>query len=290
MDLKSLIRTSEKPLILDGAIGSLLQQNGIPFDENLWTIKANIDNPDLVKEIHNSYLLSGADIISTNTFRTNPVAFRKSKINISNNKFVKVAVELTITAKQNNKIIAGVNPPAEDSYKMYRGISVLDLIDNHQKHIEYLWESGVDFILNETMSNLDEINISSKFCSENKIPFITSLFLLDDLTIMSGEKVISVIDEITKYDPIIISFNCVSPTTFDKLLKFIDLSKMKFGLYLNCGSGEYNDKEISCGVSPTDYAEFVKKYLHLNPKIVGSCCGSNPNHTKELRNLIDEVY
>ncbi len=290
MNPKSLIQTCEKPLILDGAIGSLLQQNGIPFDENLWTIKANIEKPDLVNEIHKKYLKRGADIISTNTFRTNPAAYKKSKLSISNKEFVKAAVELANSVKQKNIFVAGVNPPAEDSYKISRDLTKKDLIENHEKHIEFLWESGVDFILNETMSHLDEIIICAKYCSENKIPFITSLFFLDNLAILSGEKVISLIDEITKYDPILISINCVSQNTFDKLSKVIDLSKMEFGFYLNCGSGEYTDKEISCGVSPTDYAEFVKKYLHLNPKIVGSCCGSNPNHTKELRNLIDEVY
>ena len=72
MDITSFIRNSNKPLILDGAMGSLLQQKGIPFDEYLWTAKANISNPNLVKDIHENYISAGADIISTNTFRTNP--------------------------------------------------------------------------------------------------------------------------------------------------------------------------------------------------------------------------
>lgn len=290
MNIKTRFRSRSKPLILDGALGSLLQQYDAVNDENLWTSIANLTQPQLIKNIYYDYIISGADIITTNTFRTNPIAYKKGKLEISNKDFVKKTVELTIQSRTGNTIIAGCNPPAEDCYKIERSISYEELAENHKNHISQLYDCGVDFILNETMSHFDEIKISAEYCFQNKIPFITSIFFNDDLTILSGENVHDVINYLQNLDPIIISFNCISLDTFIKLTNQIDLNKIHFGFYLNCGSGNNTDKEITCGVSPKEYADFVKDVLILNPKLIGSCCGSNPNHTKELRKLVDEVY
>jgi len=60
-----------RPLILDGAMGSLLQENNVPVDNHLWMSKAILENPDIIKNIYADYIKCGADIITTNTFRTN---------------------------------------------------------------------------------------------------------------------------------------------------------------------------------------------------------------------------
>ena len=62
---------------------------------------------------------------------------------------------------------------------------------------------------------------------------------------------------------------------------------MNWGLYLNCGSGNYYDKEITCGIDEISYADIVKSSLNLKPKLIGACCGSNPNHIKSLKKLIN---
>ena len=64
----SIARRMKRPLILDGAMGSLLQQHGVPRDEHLWMSLANITHPDAVTELHKQYIKAGADIIKTNTF------------------------------------------------------------------------------------------------------------------------------------------------------------------------------------------------------------------------------
>ncbi|MEJ2616991.1 MAG: homocysteine S-methyltransferase family protein, partial [Ignavibacteriaceae bacterium] len=62
-----------RPLILDGAMGSLLQQKA-KKEPDIWMSKVGLDNPELVYAIHEEYIEAGADIITTNTFRTNPAA------------------------------------------------------------------------------------------------------------------------------------------------------------------------------------------------------------------------
>ena len=86
-------------------------------------------------------------------------------LNIPNDVFVKKSVEIAVELKKEfNVLIAGSNAPAEDCYQKERLVSEEALIENHKNHIEWLYSSGCDFILNETQSHLDEIDIISRFC------------------------------------------------------------------------------------------------------------------------------
>jgi len=158
---------------------------------------------------------------------------------------------------------------------------------NHKKHIELLWENGCDFILNETNSHFDEIKIITKFCNENNIPFVVSLFFDEDLNILSGESLDIVIEYIKNYSPLAISVNCIKQNDFNKVLKHDYFSEIS-AFYLNAGSGNYFDKEISCGVSPENYLEIIKSTKRKDFIFVGSCCGSNPKHTRLLKDYFSE--
>lgn len=278
----------KRPLILDGAIGSILQTES--EKSPLWSSLLNITEPEKVIDLHKQYIDAGADIITTNTFRTNPSSLSQTDLNISNYELVKKSVELAIKARGNkNILIAGSNAPAEDCYQVERTLSQNELEENHRQHINYLWESGVDFILNETFSHLDEIDFVCKHCSQNSIPYIISFYLTEDVELLDGSNLSTAIKNILPFKPLAIGINCVSPNTFEHI-DFGIFKNIGWGFYLNCGSGNVTDEIISCGISPADYTETAKKYLRYNPLFIGSCCGSSPAHTKSLREAIDELY
>ena len=212
--------------------------------------------------LHNNYISSGADIITTNTFRTNPTSFSIIDLNITNYEFVNRSVNLAKIACEwrNNLFVAASNPPAEDSYQFERMLSYKQIEYNHRDHIDMLWDSGCDFILNETQSHFDEIKIICQHCSKNKIPFIISLFITPDLNILSGDN-------------------------FEEIFNFIILHS-PIAIGINCGSGHYNDTDIHEGISPAEYGNIVKESFNLNPFFVGSCCGSSPLHTKAVKDAI----
>ncbi|HQI41808.1 MAG: hypothetical protein B6D44_01120 [Ignavibacteriales bacterium UTCHB2] len=275
-----------RPLILDGAMGSMLQEKKLTSNKRVWSATANDDSRREVIILHKDYLRAGADIITTNTFRTNPYTLISTGVtDISES--VKNAVELAKRARGKSTIlIAGSNPPAEDCYQVERTISQKDLEWNHKVHIDLLLEAGCDFILNETQSHFDEIKFISKYCGENHIPFVMSFFLKDKPKLLSGENLTDAIEYVMKYNPLAIGFNCM---TFDALELAVKRIKpgMNWGFYLNCGGGELTDTKIECAISPTEYANKAKEYLKLNPSFIGACCGSNPDHIKKLRIMID---
>ena len=286
--LFSFAKRIHRPLLLDGAMGSLLQQSGIPTHPQFWMSMANLTHPEDVLHAHKAYIKAGADIITTNTFRTNPVSLKNSSTNITCRDFVRKSVGLAKSAAGDNHIlIAGSNPPAEDCYQAKRTIGKKEMQTNHAVHIEYLMSSGCDFILNETQSHLDEILFISNFCRKNSIPFIMSLFFTDELKLLSGEDLFEVINKVEEFNPLAIGLNCIFPKTFQKVFRQVNKDKF-WGFYLNCGSKAFKNENITCGISATNYAKNAKKYLKKNPVFIGSCCGSSPAHTKQLKKLLNE--
>lgn len=284
-----IYKEKNKPLILDGALGTYLEEKGFTPDEHLWFSYLNITKPKIVEQVHREYIEAGAEIITTNTFRTNPLAKKKSSIDISNNELVKRSVQLVKNVVANeNILIAGSNAPAEDCYQSERTVSKFDLEYNHKKHIELLYENGVDLIWNETQSHLDEIEIISKFCFENKIPFAMNLFFTNNFKILSGESVKDIVEIISDYKPDLIGFNCIKHDSLLTNIHKINLPD-NWGFYFNCG-GDFKDQKIVCSITPNDYKIIVSNFIPYNPKFIGSCCGSNPNHIKEIKGFIDALH
>lgn len=288
--LKKLNHKLNRPLVLDGAVGSLLKMKGLPIDLFLWTSELSITHPEEVSKIHQDYIHSGSDIITTNTFRSNPVAYSKNHHSYTNDFLVKRNVKLATDLEKNHDVlVAGSNAPAEDCYQVKRTISLKELEYNHKTHIDLLIVAGCDFILNETQSHWDEIKIICEHCSINKIPFIVSLYFTDDLKILSGEKVYDVMNNVLEYQPETICFNCIKPSTFEKLYKQYQLP-MKSSFYFNCGLSNIEEEEFSAFIPPMKYSQLIKDFLNLDPLIIGSCCGSNSSHTLSIRDTIRELY
>jgi homocysteine S-methyltransferase len=290
MDLLEKYKSAGRPLILDGALGSLLQMRGVFTNNRLWSANAILNNPEEILNIHSQYIASGADIITTNTFRTNPHMVNLSSSGCNSKELVKKAVAITKCATGNSDtVIAGSNPPAEDCYQDARTISLRELQQNHAEHISSLYENCVDIIWNETFSHYDEIKLVCEFCSSENIPYTMNLFIDNNFKILSGENAEEVIKLAADYKPIAIGINCVSLNIFRQFFHK-DLFSLPFGFYLNCGGEGYDDVEITSCVTPSEYNKFINQYLEYDPVYIGTCCGSTPEHTKYLKDFFLEIY
>jgi homocysteine S-methyltransferase len=280
-DFQSVYR---QPYILDGAIGSYLQRSGFDPDPALWFSHLNIINPESVLKVHQDYITAGADIITTNTFRTNPAAVTGSGFTSAElvQKAVYIARE---SAKGEEVFIAGSNPPAEDSYQRNRVLSLSKLRKNHSVHISQLMESGCDFILNETQGHSDEIQIICEVCSNEQIPFIISLYFDSDFRILSGESVFEIIDFVFDSNPLAIGFNCINIEVFRLFLANFN-SSYPWGFYLNYGLGDITDSKITDSYEPGYEFDVIKSGLEKKAKFIGGCCGSGPEHIKHIKNII----
>jgi homocysteine S-methyltransferase len=276
----------KKPLILDGAMGSLLQQMGFKPDSKRWMTDLNRSSPDVIRSVHKSYIKAGADIITTNTFRTNPGALSAAGI-YDVAPFVEEAVNIAKESINELPIyIAGSNAPAEDCYQIERKISYNQLEKNHKKHIDLLIENDVHFILNETQSHFDEIKIICNHCYNNRIPYVISLIFTERLKIFSGEKVENILKFVAEHEPLAIGFNCIAPGSFDNLLKRLEID-FNWGYYLNCAGDNYFKEKIVSAIDSIKYTRIVEKSLKFRPSFIGACCGSSPEHIKALKAFLN---
>ena len=230
--------TTGKPILLDGATGTLLIQETGVQNNILWASGLNLDDPLLVTRILHDYIDAGADIITTNTFRTNYLAYDRAGIKTDYAAFVRAGVSPAIAARHDHPriLIAGSNAPAEDCYQAERTISEGQLRKNHALHISALVQSGVDFILNETQSHLDEIEIICEYCDRIAVPYIMSFYVTGELRLFSGETIQEALEKLAAYEIDAVCINCVSPGLFGSLMSKVSLPP-RWGFYLNCGKG-----------------------------------------------------
>jgi len=277
-----------RPLVLDGAIGSLLQHNGVISDPQYWSNLANVHSPAIVQKIHEEYIHAGADILSSNTFRSK--GYLTSGTNTESERIIKSGLSiLSVLRDKYYFIIAGSNGPVEDCYQSERTISPENLQEKHVFTIDSLLKNGSDLIFNETFSHFDEITFVCSYCQKQNIDYVISLYIDENLRLLSGEAISDIIPILKGFSPAAIAFNCMKPEIFLALknnLKF----DFNWGVYLNCGAGNQTDDEITCGVNPEEYFNLIKPIFDHNLSFIGTCCGSTPLHTKYIREKLDELY
>ena len=297
-------RKFKRPFLLDGAIGTVLHSK-FPgeYESGIWMTNLMLKHPEILESLHLSYIEAGADIITTFTFRTSPYNLKPK--GLDSEVLVKLAVNLCVEARKKASnplkpvLIAGSNATMSRCY--YSSIKNLkdeEIYENHLCHIKSLMNSGVDFVLNETFGHLNEIRIVCDICKTNKIPYVMSIYCDENLKLLTGESVIEAIEVVKKYDPLAISFNCVKYSTMNRILNEVNLKDLNWGCYINCGdesmqenysklNGELVDhvNVLDFAVSPEELTQFYDKIVKekgLNPGFFGSCCCSNPDHTKKL--------
>ncbi|MGH9425268.1 MAG: homocysteine S-methyltransferase family protein, partial [Terriglobia bacterium] len=152
----------QKPLlILDGAMGTELQRRGVDTGLPLWSANALISHPETVLQIHKDYIEAGADIITTNTFRTTRRTMHRANLPDRSSQLTANAVEHAHQACKSfpdrEILIAGSIAPLEDCYRPDLVPSDRELREEHAELAERLAEASVDFILLETMNTIREI-------------------------------------------------------------------------------------------------------------------------------------
>ena len=280
------------PLVLDGAMGTELKNRGVKIPLPLWSADVNLTNPDIVKTIHQDYILAGADIITTNTFRTTSWTYKKMKISIKNAKnrardSLYQAVECAHKANKNGKIkIAGSITSIEDCYEPEKFPGEYLAREVYEETIEWIVDSGVDFILFETMGNIEEIKCALSVVNQYNLPIWLSLIMRKNDILLDGTDMRIVFNELRKYDLYCILTNCNRiQITVDTCERFRNNKIPNWGAYPNIGQTEYDNDYLKI-INNFNFKNGIESILLKNPNVIGICCGSTPQHLKSLKQLM----
>ena len=285
-------------IILDGAIGAELEKKGAKMHKDLWCGTCSVESPDLVKKVHEEYILAGADIITTNTYATTPIAMKQYGFDGQISEFNKKSVQLAKEAVKNtNKdvAIAGSVSTFGSLYKF--GLEAMK--PGFKEQLNILSNEGVDLIILEAMSSQADIVETIVECSsQSKLPVWLSISCVIDDNInkvMLGyndtvdtdtnvyEDFETSMDNFSKIHqgPILIAHSDIEVTG-----QAIKIAKKKFngvlGAYPNRGHYEKPHWKFVDNITPSEYLEKAKSWVGNGTQIIGGCCGVGVEEIKAI--------
>ncbi|MDC3209172.1 homocysteine S-methyltransferase family protein [Chitinophagales bacterium] len=306
---------SQKILILDGAMGTMIQRHplteedfrGERFKNHTLSLKGNndllsISQPSIIKDIHRQYLDAGADIIETNTFSGTTIAqedYGLTAADVYEINFQSAKIAKEVAREFKDKFVAGSIGPTNRTASLspdvnnpgYRAVTFDELKDAYKFQVKGLIDGGVDVLLVETV--FDTLNAKAALFAiqEYYLEYNISLPIMISGTItdasgrtLSGQTTEAFLISIQHAPLFSVGLNCALGAKQLRPYLQVLADKSSFGVsaHPNAGLpnefGEYDE-------SPQDMAGQIEVFLEeglLN--IVGGCCGTTPDHIQAIAN------
>lgn len=280
------------PLLLDGGLGSELDRRGVDVSLPLWSAGALLQDPAALLEVHREYAEAGADIIATNTFRTQQRTLDKAAVAESGVELTAVAVHLAhaaVTASGSRAFIAGSMGPLEDCYQPGLVPDAAALDREHAEMAQALATAGVDLLMVETINTGREAVAAARAALATELPVLVSLVCDAQGKMLSGEDPGKVATSLTDVGVDGVLINCApAPDLLRALRRVIEATDLPTGGYGNVGHADEEGGWVNTdAVDPKAYVLHAAAWLDAGARIIGSCCGTTPAHTKALRILIN---
>lgn len=277
----------KKILLSDGALGTILQSKGMKPGEcpELWNITHRSD----IKEVAESYLLAGSDIISTNSFGG-------SRIKLSQYGLGDRTVELNEAAAAIVREVAGVNKHVAGSIGptgkivLTGDVTEEELYNAFSEQAAALEKGGADIIIIETMSAADEAAIAVKAARSNTkcTVIVTMTFSADpngEYHTMMGVSPEEMVISMKEAGAHIVGSNCGNGIRdmigIVKAIRAAD-DKIPVMIQANAGLPDLVDGKTLFRESPEMMASFVPDLIKAGACIIGGCCGTTPAHIREM--------
>jgi methionine synthase I (cobalamin-dependent)/5,10-methylenetetrahydrofolate reductase len=277
-----LKRLASEVLIGDGAIGTMLYAKGVSLDSNFEHL--NLIRPQLVAELARDYITAGAQVIETNTFGANVtklsaigLGHKVTEINLTG---ARIAREAAGTAV----LVAGSVGPLVPLKGEEHELSAEQIEDAFRVQCRALTDGGVDFLLLETFSSLQQLKLAVKVARETGLPVSASLAFLEGGRSSDGSSVESFCQAMASVGADMIGANCgAGPLELLKVIKrMAALTDKPISAYANSGFPEYLDGRYIYRATPDYFADMAAEMVAAGANLVGGCCGTTPEHITAL--------
>jgi methionine synthase I (cobalamin-dependent) len=280
-----------RKLILDGATGTELNRRGVDTGLPLWSANALLTDRDskILQQIHEDYLRAGADIITTNTFRTHRRALAPSgnadrALELTSRAATIARAAIVNVNSDSPKFIAGSISTLEDCYRPDLVPSDEELRAEHAERIDHLVQCGVDLILIETINTIREAVSMAKLAVVTGVPVVVSFVCGREGKILSGETLTEAANQLLPLGISAIGVNCGPTPGLAKPLAELQVACGKGFPLIAYGNIGYADDQVGWvntdSENPKVYCEHASQWP---VKIVGGCCGTAPEHIRQLK-------
>ncbi|MCK9217907.1 MAG: homocysteine S-methyltransferase family protein [Firmicutes bacterium] len=281
-----------KILIFDGAMGSLLQSEGMKAGE--LPESYNIKAPGVISKIHKAYLNAGADIILTNTFGAGKYKLQGSGLTV--NEVVKSAVEIAKTAAKEvskktgeEKYVALDIGPLGGLLEPNGDITFEDAYEAFAEQIISGTNAGADLILIETMSDIYEAKAAILAAKENSnLPVICTMTFQKDGRTLTGTDPITMVNVLGSLGIDALGINCsLGPKEMLSILEeILKYSQIPVIVQPNAGLPKLLDGQTIYDVGAEEFSKYILKMVQMGVNMAGGCCGTTPDHICEMKRLL----
>ena len=296
--LKALLR--ERILVLDGAMGTAIQGKELgPEDFGGAEFEGcneylSLTRPEVIRDIHRSYLAAGADIVETNTFGATSVVLAEYDLASEARRINRAAAELARQAAdadstpERPRFVAGSMGPTTKTISVTGGIAFDELASAYREQALGLMEGGADLLLLETTQ--DTINLKAGLIgidqaiaeSGREIPIAVQGTIEPMGTLLAGQDAEAFYTSLMHRDLLWLGFNCATGPEFmtDHIRTLAALSRFPVACLPNAGlpdeDGKYNE-------TPEMMANTIGRFMEAGwLNVIGGCCGTGPEHIRLL--------
>ena len=282
-----LERIDKRPVVCDGAMGTMLYAKGIPlshcYDE------LNTATPQLVKEVHVAYVKAGAEVIETNTFGANKFRLQKFGMGDKVREFNLAGARLAREVAGDDLYVAGAVGPLGVRLEPLGLTSREEARGVFREQIAALVEGGVDLIIVETMMDLNEARQALLAAREvGQFPVIIQMTVQDDGITPTGTLPEDFARALDEWGADLIGVNCsVGPAAvLETLERIAAVTEKRLSAQPNAGMPRTVEGRNLYLCSPDYMASYARRFIQAGARLVGGCCGTTPEHIKAIKSAV----
>jgi 5-methyltetrahydrofolate--homocysteine methyltransferase len=281
----------EKPILLDGGMGTLLQDHGLEDGGagELW----NVDRPDVVRGIHQAYATSGAQLLTTNTFGGTRPRLQMHGLEDRVYELNKAAAELARSvADVHDILVAGDLGPTGELMAPLGTMDSAMAETYFGEQLTGLSDGGIDLVLIETMSDLAEVEaaVAAARAIVPGAPVIATMSFDTNLRTMMGVRPADAVRQLAVIGVEAVGANCGrGPEEMAAIATQMVEARSNGQLIVaqsNAGLPHVVGDHFEYDASPMKMAAHAAELRALGVDLIGACCGSAPEHIQAMRDAL----
>jgi 5-methyltetrahydrofolate--homocysteine methyltransferase len=291
MSLVDLLNSERKTIFLDGAMGTQLGQAGLEMGG-----RTNLTNPDAVLAVHKRYAACGIDLLITNTLTMNRANLESHNVGVDVREVNLAGARLARAAAGEGQYVLGDMSSTGKMLKPYGPLPEEDAYAAFKEQAAILAEGGVDGLIIETMFDLREAVCAVRAARDAcDLPVLASIAFNtadnEGRTVM-GNTARQCVQALADAGATAVGANCggVDPLEMAQLVAMMsEATAAPLIAQPNAGKGRLVDKQLVFDLSAADFAAGVNECVRAGARLVGGCCGTSPEHIREMVSLIGRV-
>lgn len=270
--------------LLDGASGTCLWEKA---KKNIPVWRFNIENPDIVVELHKEYIAAGSNIIYANTFSANREAVEKTDYTVE--EIVSAGVRLAKKAAEGTDVKVALDiGPLTELLEPYGDLEEDDAYEIFREQIGAGMSESPDLIVCETFMDIEMLKIAVSVANEYDVPvFCTMSFDKTGRTIM-GNTVKDMIDGLSELNVAAVGLNCsLGPDlALPVIAQFKEYTDLPLIFKPNAGVQTMKDGKTVTEFDVESFVSNVVPAIEHGAVYLGGCCGSNPEYIRMMKSRI----